>query len=91
MNSILEDLFYGELNPSLNQGSHDSDYQEALDTVVNNEAKLIKILEGKEKELFSKYANAWALVDGAAMADSFVLGFKMGVKMVSEALVDKTI
>ncbi len=46
---IIEDLYYGNLSTEINL-STDKEYQKHLQTIMNNEEILIKLLDEKEKK-----------------------------------------
>ncbi len=76
--NILEELFYSSLNPS------NSNFKKAIETVSKNEELLTKFLKGKEKKLFLDYANAYSAINGETAVANFVVGMKLGAKLIQE-------
>lgn len=53
MNSVLEDLYYGEIRPNENGGLAGKANLRNADSIISNcEEKLTELLDGKEKKLF---------------------------------------
>jgi len=55
MQSIIEGLFYGRINP--NSESQDTRYETAMNFKKKHYEKLISSLNGSEKEAFEKYVD----------------------------------
>ena len=51
MRRMLEELYFGNLNPNDRSYIRDSGYGKAVRTISENEEKLTELLEGKEKKL----------------------------------------
>ena len=86
MNSILEELYYGELDVNTESFEHNSAEAKAMEIIEDREEKLPLLLTGKEKEMFLEYVNAWSEVHATTAYNKFLLGFKVGARMTSEAL-----
>lgn len=61
---MLEELYYGNINPNEKQFLRGTDYAKALQTISNSEDKLSELLEGKEKKLLLDLVNAQSILDG---------------------------
>ena len=53
--SVLEELWYGNLEPSEFDSSSSKEYKELLHLVGRNEEKLLATMTDEQKELFSRY------------------------------------
>ncbi len=53
MRRILEEFYFGNINPSERSYIRDSAYGKAVQTMTENEEKLTELLEGKEKKSLS--------------------------------------
>ena len=60
MSRILEDLYFGELDVNTHKMNEGTALHKATTTMHDSEIKLMGLLEGKEKQLFLDYVNAWA-------------------------------
>ena len=84
MQNVLEDLFFGELRPNICDNARAKKAMKILD---ENEDILMKLLEGKEKKLFLEMVNAQSEVTGSSAVENFIAGFKLGARIVVEALI----
>lgn len=55
--SVLEELWYGNLEPSEYSFSSSREYKELLHLVSSNEEKLLSTMTQEQKELFSRYSD----------------------------------
>ena len=85
MRKILEEFWYGNINPQDKQFHSGTEYDETLKMMCKNEEKLDSMLEGKEKETFEKFKDCKDEVDKYNSADAFVTGFRLGARMIIEA------
>lgn len=86
MESILQELYFGNVDMNTQSFDRNSDVAKAMNTLVDVEDKLTTMLEGKEKQLFLDYVNAWSEVNAETAIGRFTFGFKVGARIVSEAL-----
>lgn len=81
---ILEDLYHGNINPTVKQFHRGTQYDEALQCMCRHEEKLESMLEGKEKEIFEKFKDCVNEVHEFDQEDAFVTGFRLGARMIIE-------
>ena len=55
--NVLEELWYGNLEPSEFDSSSRKEYKELLHLVSRNEEKLLASMTDEQKELFSRYSD----------------------------------
>jgi len=82
--SILEELYYGNIDPQsrcYRQGSH---IFEVSSEMVNIEESLNDRLDGKEKEMFKRYVEAYAELMAASELDAFIVGFRLGARFAMD-------
>ena len=89
MRRMLEEFYYGNLNPNERSFIRDSDYSQAIRTISENEEKLIELLEGKEKKLLLDLINAQSIADGTTAVESFIHGFRLGARIAIEIMSDE--
>ena len=87
MRSILKEFAYGNVSPEPRLFKHDSRYGEAMGAVASNEEKLLARLDGEEKELFEKFADAQGEVNQLTAVDNLMYGYKLGLLMTAEAFI----
>ena len=84
MNSILSDLYHGELRPNERYYPDDSDVGILLDSFRQNEKWLTEMLDGKAKERLLELVNIHDELIGTMTYDSFRDGFILGARLVIE-------
>lgn len=86
--NVLEELWYGNLEPSEFDSSSSKEYKELLHLVSRNEEKLLATMTAEQKELFSKYSDALrefqALTELLLFQRSFQLGARMMIAVMEE-------
>ncbi len=83
MKSILEELYYGNLDPNtlaLRSPAH----QKTMQAVADGEESLCAALTGREKSLFLDFANAQAALSGIVAVESFSGGFALGCLLMAD-------
>ena len=88
MKKVLDDLYFGEIQPNIRTYDKNSMLKRALQTVDENQGMLLKLLNGEEKRIFLDLVNAQSEVDGNSAYENFVFGFKLGARIMVETLVE---
>jgi len=88
MRRVLEELYHGNINPNVKAFIKNTEYSTALATVSKNENALTGMLLGKEHEekLFEDLMKAHSVINGITAAESFIEGFRLGVRMGVEVM-----
>ncbi len=84
--TILQDLFYGNIDPNTGSFDKDSEYGKAMRTIADNEEKLLVLLNGTEKNLFLDFTNAQSSINGITAEEKFIHGFKLGALIMIEVM-----
>ena len=86
--SILEDFWYGNIEPSEFDTSPSPEYRKILLLISRNEDKLIATMTDAQKELFSRYTDCvreyQAMAECLLFQNSFCLGAKMMLEVMSK-------
>lgn len=82
----LEDLYYGNLFPHEKSAKIDDETKELLTLLNRNEEKLMATLSDGQKETFEKYKDCNREISEICERQSFITGFKLGAKIVIEAM-----
>ena len=82
MASFLEELYFGNLDPQARGYRKDSHIIKVSDSINELEKKLTERLQDEEKGLFLDFCNAYGDLMGDAGLDSFIVGFRLGAKMI---------
>ena len=84
MKSIIEELYYGNIDPQNSGFEDDAGVQRELQTISENEDWLTEHLTGEEKKRFLDYADAWTAYNGDATLDGFITGFRLGARFMMD-------
>ena len=82
MANFIEELFYGNIDPqarAFRKGHHAIKVSQSISDI---EETLTQRLQGEDKDLFLDFCNAYAELMGDAVLDSFIVGFRLGAKML---------
>ena len=86
--SVLEELWYGNLEPSEYSFSSSREYKELLHLVSRNEEKLLSTMTQEQKELFSRYADCVREFQTLTELLLFQNSFKLGARMMAEMMTE---
>ena len=87
MKNLIEELYYGNIDPQ-NSGFEDNEsVQRTLRTISENEDWLTEHLAGEVKKRFLDFADAWSAYNGDATLDGFIIGFRLGARFVLDTFV----
>ena len=82
MTNFLEDLYYGNLDPQARGYRKDNTILKVSENINELEEKLTQRLNDEEKKLFLDFCNANSELMGDTGLDSFIVGFRLGAKMI---------
>ena len=85
---LLEELWYGNIEPTEYNTNACSEYKEALRLIAKNEEKLRATMTDEQKEVFSRYIDAVQDYQNIAECLLFQSSFKLGARMVAEVMVE---
>lgn len=86
MKKTLTEFWYGNIRPF----EHKRDYSPHLNELVKrNRAALVATLNDEQKELLGKYEGSADEISGFCERDSFIYGFRLGMRLAIEALADE--
>ena len=83
---ILEQLWNNGLHPSETKLPSNSRYHKHLDTVTENEEKLLSMLSEEAKEAYKKYIDSREEMSATDNANIFITGFRMGARVMLEVM-----
>ena len=86
MNSILSDLYHGELRPNEHGYPADSDVGILLESFGQNQKWLGEMLGGKAKEYLLELVNIHDELVGTMAYGSFREGFILGARLIMEVI-----
>ena len=84
--SILEELWYGNIEPAEYDISHDKKYKDMLQLISRNEDKLLATMTDAQKDLFSHYQDCVREFQAMAECLLFQNSFRLGARMMLEVM-----
>ena len=87
MESIIEELFYGNIIPSEGSFRKAGEYAHILQLVTRNEEELTETLTEAQKVTFEKFKDGTSELNGMTEVTAFTLGFKLGLRLTAEAFI----
>ena len=87
MSNIIEELFYGNLEPQELTTELTPRLKKKLSELVKKEDELTSKLPEEEKELFSNYVSAYNEFSSISICDGFVSGFRFGARFAYDTFV----
>ena len=87
MSNIIEDLYYGNIEPQELTTEITPRLKKKLSELVKKEEELTSKLSEAEKELFSNYTCAYNEFSSISNSDSFISGFRLGAKFAYDTFV----
>lgn len=87
--NFIEELFYGNLQPSVRCFSENSEYAKTLSTASQNEQALNNALEGELKSHFLAFIDAQSALNSITAYESFLDGFLLGAGFMRDTFLIK--
>ncbi len=88
MRNTLEDLYFGNITPCEQQMTPDSELKRAVDRVARYESQLTEQLDETEQTILTKLIRSQHEIDSITARENFILGFRLGVRIMAECLDD---
>lgn len=87
MRSIIEEIYYGNISPSDRDIIRGGTYSHILNLVTRNDDELVQMLTQAQQETFDKFKDCVSELGDKNEMVSFVLGFKLGIRLALEAMI----
>ena len=87
MSNIIEELFYGNLEPQELTTELTPRLKKKLKELVKKEEELTSKLSKEEKALFLNYTSAYNEFSSISISDGFVSGFRFGARFAYDTFV----
>ena len=84
--NVLEEFWYGNLDPAEYDANASKEYKEILQLISRNEDKLLATMTDAQKELFTKYADCVREYQVMAECLLFQNSFRLGARIMMEIL-----
>lgn len=84
--SLLDEFWYGNIEPAEYESASSKEGREALQLIVRNEDKLLATMTDEQKELFARYTDTLREHQAIAERLLFQSSFKLGARMMLEIM-----
>ncbi len=88
MRKTLKDFYYGNLTPGEQEMIPGSELKRAITRVTKCEQQLTERLGEPEQVLLNELVSAQHIADSITAEENFILGFRLGVRMMAECMDD---
>ena len=89
MSNIIEEFYYGNIEPQELSTEITPKLKKKLSTLVKKEEELTAILTEKEKDLFANYVLAYNEFSSIGNSDSFISGFRLGARFIYDTFISE--
>ncbi|MBQ8028023.1 MAG: hypothetical protein IJ262_01300 [Clostridia bacterium] len=87
MSNIIEDFYYGNIEPQELTTEITPRLKKKLSELVKKEEELAAKLSDEEKEKFANYASKYNEFSSISISDGFVSGFRFGARFTYDTFV----
>ena len=87
MANFIEELFFGNIDPQAKSTEQNKAVQTQMEVLAANEETLTAVLANENKKMFLGYVNAWGIVNGESILDSFITGFRLGAQFTYDTFI----
>lgn len=84
--SLLEEIWYGRLNPIDCRIRPGSDYDKLKEHVLREEERLLQQMTAEEKALLEKMWDDEAKLEDICLRETYIRGFRNGARIIMEVL-----
>ena len=95
MKNVISELYYGNIDPQARGFKNGSFLKKQMAVLSESEAilseseaTLTERLTGEEKKAFLSFVNASDVILGESELDSFIVGFRLGARMIYDTFVN---
>ena len=78
---LISELYFGNIDPNTQTFDRRSNFGKAMQVMSDTENELLKLLEGKENQLFRDFVKAQSEINGITGVEKFIKGFKLGARI----------
>ena len=88
MRKTLEDFYYGNIIPHEQKMAASSGLRRAANKIAECEQRLMEQLNEPQQTLLAELVSAQQKIDSISVLENFILGFRLGVRMMIECMDD---
>ena len=86
MRNTLEDLYYGNITPGVQQIVPNSELKRATDRVARFESQLTQQLDETGQTILAKLMESKDEIESITALENFILGFRLGARIAMECM-----
>ena len=86
MRNTVEDLYYGNITPSKQRVTPDSELRRATDRVTCFKSQLTERLDKEGETILAKLIESQDEVESITALENFILGFRLGARIMAESM-----
>ena len=86
MRKTLENFYYGNIIPHEQKMAASSDLRRAANKIAEREQQLMEQLSAPQQTLLAELVSAQQEIDSITTLENFILGFRLGVRMMIECM-----
>lgn len=86
MNSIIQELWYGNIIPQEDSHINTKEMKELLGYITRHHENLENNMTDEQKEIFQRFHDCWMEYMSLTEAATFKYAFKLGMKFAIESL-----
>ena len=84
MNSIIQELWYGNICPQTDSHSNSPEMKELMEYMARHHDDLLKTMTDEQKEIFEKFDDCWSEYMSLGEAAIFEYAFRLGARLAFE-------
>ena len=88
MKNILEELFFGSLDPNAHTPEFNLTSSECCNTLERDERILLEQIDDKLENTFREYSGTYSTLTARSTVGGFIKGFHLGMKIAFECAAD---
>ena len=86
MRNTLEDVYYGNITPGMQQVTPNSELKRAMDRIARFESQLTERLDEDGQTILAKLMESQDEADSITALENFILGFRLGARLMAESM-----
>ena len=84
--NVINELWHGNIVPQTDSRNNSPEMKELMEYMARHHNDLLKTMSDEQKEIFEKFDDCWSEYSSLAEEAIFTYAFKLGAKLVYEAL-----
>ena len=87
MESILEELWYGNICPETDKRSNSEEMKQLMKYMARHHDHLMGTMTDEQKDIFERFDDCWSEYASLAEKSIFIYAFKLGMQLAIEVLI----